>query len=82
MIAISKNPLFLGLPYLGSLLLQTKTKLENISKVFSNILVVFTNQHKLSNAFHFKDHIHKEHTSSVVDEFHDGFCNEFNYGEL
>ena len=62
MITVSKNPLFLVLPYFGPILLQTKTKLRKSLKGILNcckLQFVFKSQNKLANAFCFKDRIPK-----------------------
>ena len=43
--------------------------------------IVFKSQNKLAKAFHFKDCIPKELTSSVVYKFQCGICKEFYYGK-
>ena len=42
--------------------------------------IVFENNIKLSNTFHFKDRIPKDLTSGVVCKFHCGLCSESYYG--
>ena len=65
-ITVPKKTLFLVLPYLGPLSLQTRTKLRKSLKGILN---------------RFKDRIPKELTSGVVYKFQCGLCNESCYGE-
>ena len=64
-----EKPLVLVLPYLGSISLQTRTKLK---KSLENILncckmqIVFKSKNILGNSFYFKDRITKDVTSGVV----------------
>ena len=79
-----KKTLFLVLPYLGSLSLQTRTKLRKPFKGILNcckLQIVFKSQNKLAKVFLFKDRIPKELTSGVVYKFQCGLCNESYYGE-
>ena len=79
-----KKTLFLVLPYLGPLSLQTRTKLRKPLKGILNcckLQIVFKSQNKLAKAFRFKDRIPKELTSGVVYKFQCGLCNESYYGE-
>ena len=79
-----KKTLFLVLPYLGPLSLQTRTKLRKSLKGSLNcckLLVAFKSQNKLLKAFRFKDRIPKELTSGVVYKFQCGLCNESYSGE-
>ena len=83
-ITVPKKTLFLVLPYLGSLSLQTRTKLRKSLKGILNcckLQIVFKSQNKLAKAFRFKDRIPKELTSGVVYKFQCGLCNESYYGE-
>ena len=83
-ITVPKKTLFLVLPYLGPLSLQTRTKLRKSLKDILNcckLQIVFKSQNKLAKAFRFKDHIPKELTSGVVYKFQCGLCNESYYGE-
>ena len=83
MLTVRKKPLFLTLPFLGPLSLQT----TKIRKSFKGILnccklqIVFQSQSKLANGFRFKDRIPKELTSVVVYKFQRGHCNESYYGK-
>ena len=84
MITVPKKTLFLVLPYLGRLSLQTRTKLRKSLKSilkFCKLQVVFKSQNKLAKAFRFKDRIPKGLTSGVVYKFQCGLCNESYYGE-
>ena len=72
MITVPKKTLFLVLPYLGPLSLQTKTKLRNSLKGILNcckLQIVFKSQNKLAKAFRFKDRIPKELTSGALINF-------------
>ena len=83
-ITVPKKTLFLDLPYLGPLSLQTRTKLRKSLKGILNcckLQIVFKSQYKLAKAFHFKDRISKKLTSGVIYKFQCGFCNESYYGE-
>ena len=83
-ITVPKKTLFLVLPYLGPLSLQTRTKLRKSLKGILNcckLQIVFKSQNKLAKAFRFKDRIPKELTSGVVYKFQCGFCNESYYVE-
>ena len=71
-ITVPKKTLFLVLPYLGPLSLQTRTKLRKSQKGILNcckLQIVFKSQNKLAKAFRFKDRIPKELTSGVVYKF-------------
>ena len=83
-ITVPKKTLFLVLPYLGPLSLQTRTKLRKSLKGILNcckLQIVFKSQNKLAKAFRFKDRIPKELTSGVIYKFQCGLCNESYYGE-
>ena len=83
-ITVPMKTLFLVLPYLGPLSLQTRTKLRKSLKGILNcckLQIVFKSQNKLAKAFRFKDRIPKELTSGVVYKFQCGLCNESYYGE-
>ena len=71
-LTVEKKPLVLVLPYLGSISLQTRTKLK---KSLKNIL----NCCKLQIVF--KNRISKDLTFGVVYKFQYGPCNEPYYGE-
>ena len=74
-INVSKKTLFLVLPYLGPLSLQTRTKLRKSLKCILNgckLHIVFKGQNKLAKAFRLKDRIPKELTSGVVYKFQCG----------
>ena len=84
MITVPKKTLFLVLPYLGPLSLQTRTKLRKSVIGIPNcckLQIVFKSQSKLAKAFRFKDRIPKKLTSGVVYKFQCGFCSECYYGE-
>ena len=81
---IEKKSLALVLPYLGSISLQTRTKLKKSLKNILNcckLQIVFKNKTRLGNKFHFKDQIPKDLTSGVFYKFQCGLCNESYYGE-
>ena len=67
-----KKTLFLFLPYLGPLSLQTRTKLRKSLKDILNcckLQIVFKSQNKLAKAFRFKDRTPKELTSGGIYKF-------------
>ena len=81
---VPKKTLFLVLPYLGPLSLQTRTKLRKYLKGILNcckLQIVFKSQNKLAKAFRFKDRIPKKLSSGVIYKFQCGFCNESCYSE-
>ena len=83
-LTVEKKSLVLVLPYLGSISLQTRTKLKKSLKNILNcckLQIVFKNKTRLGNNFHFQDQIPKDLTSGVVDKFQCGLCNESYYGE-
>ena len=83
-LTVEKKPFVLVLPYLGSISLQTRTKLKKSLKNILNyckLQMVFKNKTRLGNNFHFKDQIPKDLTSGVVYKFQCGLCNESYYGE-
>ena len=82
-ITVPKKTLFLVLPYLGPLSLQTRTKLRSLKGILNccKLKIVFKSQNKLTKAFRFKDRIPKELTSGVVYKFQCGLCNESYYRE-
>ena len=85
-LTVEKKHLVLVLPYLGSISLQTRTKLKKSLKNILNcckLQIVFKNKTRLGNNFRFKDQIHKYCTSGVVYKFQCGLCNENDsyYGE-
>ena len=62
-ITVPKKTLFLVLPYLGPLSLQTRTKLRKSLKGILNcckLQIEFRSQNKLAKVFRFKDRIPKE----------------------
>ena len=78
-LTVEKKPLVLVLPYLGSISLQTRTKLKKSLKNILNcckLQIVFKDKTRLGNNFHFKDQIPKDLTSGVVYKCQCGFCNE------
>ena len=66
---VEKKSLFLVLPYLGSMALQTMTNLNKSLKdilTFCKLQKVFRNKTRLGHSFHLKDQISNDLTSSVV----------------
>ena len=83
-LTVEKKPLVLVLPYLGSISLQTRTKLKKSMKNILNcckLQIVLKNKTRLGNNFHFKDQIPKDLTSGVLYKFQCGLCNESYSGE-
>ena len=85
-LVVEKKPPALVPPYLGSISLQTRTKLKKSLKNILNcckLQIVFKDKTRLGNNFHFKDQIPKDLTSGVVYKFQCGLCNENEsyYGE-
>ena len=81
---VEEKPLLLVLPYLGTISLQTRTKLQkSIKGVLSccKLQVIFKSQNKLCNNFRFKDPVPQILTSGVVYKFQCGLSNESYYGE-
>ena len=81
---VGKKPLHLVLPYLGTIWLQTRTKLQKSIKGVLNcykLQVISKSQNKLCNNFHFKDPVPQILTSDVVYKFQCGLCNESYYRE-
>ena len=77
-LVVEKKPLVLVLLYLGSVSLQTRTKLKKSLKNILNcykLQIMFKNKTRLGNDFHFKDPIPKDLTSGVVYKFQCGLCN-------
>ena len=76
---VEKKPLRLVLPYLGTIPLQTRTKLQKSIKGVLNcckLQVIFKRQNKLCNNFRFKDTVPQIFASSVVYKFQCELCNE------
>ena len=83
-LAVEKKPPVLVPPYLGSISLQTRTKLKKSLQSILNcckLQIVFKNKTRLGNKFHFKDQIPKDLTSGAVYKFQCGLYNESYYGE-
>ena len=82
-LTVEKKSLVLAPPYLGSMSLQTMTKLK---KPLRNILnccklqIAFKNKTRSGNFF-FKDQTPKDLTVGVACKFQCGLCNESYYGE-
>ena len=71
-LTVEKKPLVLVLQYLGSITLQTRTKLKKSLKNILNcckLQIVLKNKTRLDNSFHFKDQILKDVTPGVVYKF-------------
>ena len=69
---VEKKPLLLVLPYLGTILLQTRTKLQKSIKEVLNcckLQFIFKSQNKLCNSFPFKDPVPQIRTSDMVYKF-------------
>ena len=81
---IENKSLWLVLPHLGTISLQTRTKLQSSMKVVLNCRkwqVIFKSQNTLWNCFHLKDPVPQILTSGVVYKFHCGLCSELHYRE-
>ena len=83
-LTVKKKPLILFLPYLGSISLQSRTKLKKLLKNILNcckLQIVFRSKTRLGNKFRFKDRIPKDLTFDVVYKFQCGLCSESYYGK-
>ena len=81
---VEKKTLFLSLPYLGEISLQTRTKLRKSIKSLLNsckLQIVFKNRRNFSNIFRFKDCLAFDLVSGVVYKYTCGRCNSTYYGE-
>ena len=81
---VERKRLLLVLPYLGVIIFETRTKLQQVIKGVLNcckLEIAFKCQTKLSSSFQFKDPIPKDLISGVVYKFRYGHCNESYYGE-
>ena len=79
-----KKPLPLVLPYIGTISLQTGTKLQKPIKGVLNccrLQVIFESQNKLCNNFRVKDPVPQVLTLGMVCKFQCRLCNEFYYVE-
>ena len=84
LITVEKKTLFLSLPYLGEISLQTRTKLRKSLKGLLNsckLQIVFKSQRKLSNVFRFKDSLPFDLVFGVVYKYTCARCNSTYYGE-
>ena len=84
LIRAEKKNLFLSLPHLGQISLQTRTKLRKSLKGLLNsckLQIVFKSQSKLSNVFRFKDRLPSDLVSGVVYRYTCGRCNSTYYEE-
>ena len=80
---VPKKNLVIGLPYLGKLSLQIRTRIYCIMRnklPYCHIRFAFQTKCKISNFFKFKDKIPSFLRSSIVDKFHCGSCNATYYG--
>ena len=69
---MEKKPPRLVLPYLGTISMQTRTKMQNFIKGLRNcckLQVLFKSQNKLCNNFRFKGPSPQIFTSNVVYKF-------------
>ena len=76
--------MFLSLPCLGEISVQTRTKLRKSLKGllnFCKLQIVFNSQRKLSSVFRFKDRLPFDLVSGVVYKYTCGRCNSTYYGE-
>ena len=76
--------MFLSLPYLSEISLQTRTKLSKSLKGLLNTCkfqIIFKSQSKLSNVFPFKDRLPSDLVSGIVYKYMCGRCNSNYYGE-
>ena len=81
---VPKKNLVIGLPYLGKLSLQIRTRINRIMKnklPYCNIRFVFQTKCKISNFFTFKDKIPSFLRSGIVYKFQCGSCNTTYYGK-
>ena len=72
LITIDKKTLFLPLPCLGEISLQTRTKLRKSLKCVLNSCkcqIIFKSQKKLSNGFRFKDLLLSDLVSGVIHKY-------------
>ena len=75
---VEKKTLFLSLPYLGEISLQTRMKLRRSLKGLLNsckLQIVFKSQRKFSNVFCLKDCLPFNLVSGVVYNYTCGRCN-------
>ena len=80
---VEKKTLFLSLPYLGEIFLQTRTKTTKSFKGLLNsckLQIVFKSQRN-TQIFRFKDHLPFDLVSGVVYKYTCGRCNSTYYGE-
>ena len=80
----SKKTLFLSLPYLGEIPLQTRTKSRKSLKGLLNsckLKIASKSQRKASNVCRFKDRLPSDLVSGVVYKYTCGRCNSTYYGE-
>ena len=81
---VPKKNLVIGLPYLGMLSLQLRTKINRIMKnklPYCNIRFVFQTKCKISNFFTFTDKIPSFLCSGIVYKFQSGSCNATYHGK-
>ena len=78
LVSVPKKELFIVLPYLGSVSLQTRTRLEKLFKKSlpsCHLKVVFRSTERLSSIFRFKDRLPRSLVSGVVYKFLCSSCN-------
>ena len=81
---VPKKNLVIGLPYLGKLSLQIRTRIYCIMKnkfPYCHIRFAFQTKCKISNFFKFKDKIPSFLRSGIVYKFQCGSCNATYYGK-
>ena len=81
---VPKKDLVIGLPYLGKLSLQIRSRINRIMKnklPYCNIRFAFQTKCKISNVFKFKDKIPLFLRSGIVYKFQCGSCNATYYGK-
>ena len=84
LITVEKKTLFLSLPYLGEISLQTRSSLRNSLKGLLNsckLQTVFKSQRKLSNVFRFKGCLPSDLVSRVVHKYTCDRCDSTYSGE-
>ena len=83
-ITVEKKTLFLSLPYLAQISLQTRTNLRKSLEDLLNsyqLQIVFKSQRKLSTVFRFKDRLPSDLVSGIVYKYSCSRCNSTYYGE-
>ena len=83
-LTVEKKPLLVVRLYIGSISLQTRTKLTKSLKKILNcckLQIMFKNKTRFGSNFYFKDGISEDDVSSAVCKFQCTLCNESYYGE-